>query len=384
MIKIESLELFSVDLPFKNTFKHAAAIRKYSNSIFLKCTTDTGHIGYGETLPREYVTGESRDDTFNILHKKILPKLKEMTFSSFQEVITFLKKCDGYAPSNWVNKEHRHTAAWCAIDLCLLDAFSKAFNTPIKFSNSVNIPPTFRYSPVISADSNLKLLNTLVKIRLFNCKQVKLKINKTGNDFTCWLTRKILGKQCDIRVDANMAWNTEHALNEIRKLSKYKINSFEQPLPANDLTGLASITQKTNADIMVDESLSDKKSLEELIEKNACTALNVRISKCGGLIAAYNRCNEGLQAGLKIQLGCLTGESSLLSAAHLKLVTAVQDVTYGESCFGLLLLKEDPVTPVLQFGYGGKPPIIQNNIGFGVKINTEILNRWSTRSELIN
>jgi hypothetical protein len=58
-----------------------------------------------------------------------------------------------------------------------------------------------------------------------------------------------------------------------------------------------------------------------------------------------------------LQLGCQAGESSLLSAAHLTLLSPLgPGVRYSEGCFGRHLLREDPVSPLVQFGYGGRPP----------------------------
>jgi predicted alpha/beta hydrolase len=91
-------------------------------------------------------------------------------------------------------------------------------------------------------------------------------------------------------------------------------------------------------DVMADESFHTRESLEKLIGRRAATAVNARISKCGGLIATRNRCREALAAGLWVQVGCQVGESSLLSAAHLRLCAAVGVVRYAEGCFGRLLL----------------------------------------------
>jgi L-alanine-DL-glutamate epimerase-like enolase superfamily enzyme len=57
---IAKFKILAVDLPFRKVFKHAAAERDSSYSLFVKCATDNGHVGYGECLPRKYVTGESR------------------------------------------------------------------------------------------------------------------------------------------------------------------------------------------------------------------------------------------------------------------------------------------------------------------------------------
>ena len=84
-----------------------------------------------------------------------------------------------------------------------------------------------------------------------------------------------------------------------------------------------------------------------------------------------------------VQIGCQVGESSLLSSAHLALVSMVQSVTYAEGCFGHFLLKEDPVAPLLQFGRGGRPPAIPAGPGFGVTVDESALARWTTRKETV-
>ena len=119
----------------------------------------------------------------------------------------------------------------------------------------------------------------------------------------------------------------------------------------------------------------------ELIERRACTAVNARISKCGGLVATLARCREARAAGLDVQIGCQVGESSLLSSAHLLLSQAVGRVRWAEGCFGLHLLREDPAAPRLQFGYGGRPPRRPPGPGLGVTLDEKILGRHATRRD---
>jgi|GEM_PF-2351144 len=50
MPSVVKFEKFAVDFPFQKAIKHAAAERHSSYSLFVKCTTDDGHGGYGECL----------------------------------------------------------------------------------------------------------------------------------------------------------------------------------------------------------------------------------------------------------------------------------------------------------------------------------------------
>lgn len=383
MTRIGAFELFAVDLPFRKPFEHAAASRVASDSIFLKCITESGTVGFGESLPRDYVTGETRQQAFLVLKEKILPHLVGMAFQSVEEVRSFLEKCDGKAPPEWVSPQVPQTAAWAAVDLGLLDAVGREFNEPIRFGGPSLVDPSFRYSAVLSAGRGLPFLTSLLRIRLFGFRDAKIKVAGEGALASARLARLVLGRRFDIRVDANMAWDAPQAASIMRSLSRYGIHLFEQPLRADDIEGLARLVRDTGLGVMVDEGVTDRDSLETVIARRACTAVNIRISKCGGLAASFNRCLRAREEGLTLQLGCQVGESSLLSAAQVILLGGVQGVKYGEGCFGRHLLREDPVGPLMQFGYGGRPPALPPGPGLGVQVDEKVLSRFSVTREAI-
>jgi muconate cycloisomerase len=383
MARIGAFELFAVDLPFRRPFEHAAASRVASDSIFLKCITESGAVGFGESLPRDYVTGETREQAFLLLKEKVLPHLVGMAFESVAEVRSFLQQCDGKAPPEWVPPHTPQTAAWAAVDLGLLDAVGREFNEPIRFGGQGRVDPVFRYSAVLSAGRGLPFLTSLLRIRLFGFRNAKLKVAGEGALPSARLARLVLGRSLDLRVDANMAWDAAQAASIMRSLSRYGIHLFEQPVRADDIEGLARLVRDTGLGVMVDEGVTDRDSLERLIARRACTAVNIRISKCGGLVASFNRCLRARAADLTLQVGCQVGESSLLSAAQVILLSSLQGVKYGEGCFGRHLLREDPVVPLMQFGYGGRPPALPKGPGLGVEVDERVLSRFSVRRETV-
>lgn len=381
MARVKQFELFAVDLPFRMAFKHAAAKRRSSDSVFLKCTLDSGTVGFGECLPRIYVTGETRDNTFEMLSKEILPHLIGKEFRSLDEVNRFLNVCDGKAPSDWVSPQTPHTAAWCAVDLALLDSFSREFKEPLFAPQEYdNFKKTAIYSAVISSE---KSVLSLLKMRLFSISQVKLKVESNTDLDTVKRVRRFLGKSCDIRLDANMAWDEAQTLAKMEEFARYNVHSVEQPLPVEQVDDVTKLVNRAKFTVMADESISDRASLEKIIGQKSFTAINARISKCGGLTATLKRCREARNAGLKVQIGCQVGESSLLSAAHLLLSSRFSEAVHLEGCFGLLLLKEDPAIPVLQFGYGGRPPKKPTGNGLGVTFDEDTLRRWTIQSTII-
>jgi L-alanine-DL-glutamate epimerase-like enolase superfamily enzyme len=387
MPQVTDLRLFAVDLPFKVAFRHAAAARTSSESLFLRARLDDGAEGWGESLPRAYVSGESREQTFSLLRDTILPALVGHSFRSLPEAVSFLEKCDGKAPPEWVRPEVPQTSAWCSVDLALLDAFGKASGQPAGPALADGQVPAaeglerYRYSGVVSAGHGWPYAKSLLKMRAFGFRQVKLKLEREGAVRAARTARRLLGRRVDLRVDANMAWDVEQALEVIGQLQAVGIGSFEQPIASGDLAGLARLVAESGAGIMVDEGLTDRDSLQRFIVHRACTGVNVRISKCGGLVAAHARCREAIAAGLLLQVGCQVGESSLLSAAHLRLLSALAPlrpgVQYAEGCFGKHLVREDPVSPLLQFRYGGRPPRPPAGPGLGVRVDQARLQPWA-------
>ena len=380
-MKISRFELHAVDLPLKRPFRHAAATRRASESLVLKCTLDDGSTGYGEALPRPYVTGETREGAFNLLAGSILPALLGKSFDDLGDVVAFLHGVDGDpGRSEGVNGEPA-AAAWSAVDLALLDAVGRATGAHVRLPAlpaEGGLPP--RYSAVASADSGVF---RLLLLRLYGFRQVKLKVGDAGAFTNCRRARRILGRACDLRVDANMAWSAQSAPARMRELGTLGVRVFEQPLPTADLARLSTAGLGPDVVVMADESATSRASLRALAASGACNGVNVRISKCGGLVAAHNRCREVLEQGWLLQVGCHVGESSLLSAAHLILLGACPGARYAEGCFGGHLLRDDPFSPCLQFGFGGRRPVLPARPGLGVAVDERSLSRWTTRTRLV-
>jgi L-alanine-DL-glutamate epimerase-like enolase superfamily enzyme len=225
-------------------------------------------------------------------------------------------------------------------------------------------------------------------MRAFGFPHVKLKVGRKGAQRAGRISRRMLGQRVNLRVDANMAWTVEEALDLIPELRALGIEWFEQPVAAGDIVGLARLVRESSARVVVDEGLTDRQTLEEVITRRAATGVNVRISKCGGLVATLARCHEALDADLMLQVGCQVGESSLLSAAHVTLLSALAarhpGVRFAEGCFGRHLLRDDPVTPAVQFRYGGRAPSRPIGPGLGVHVDPSRLARWVVREAKVS
>jgi L-alanine-DL-glutamate epimerase-like enolase superfamily enzyme len=58
-MRITSLEIFRIMVPFKRKYIHTEAHRKESENIVVRIQSDDAICGIGETIPREYLTAET-------------------------------------------------------------------------------------------------------------------------------------------------------------------------------------------------------------------------------------------------------------------------------------------------------------------------------------
>ena len=80
-----------------------------------------------------------------------------------------------------------------------------------------------------------------------------------------------------------------------------------------------------------------------------------------------------------VVLGCMVGESGILSAAQRRLLQAVgPGVRFVEGNYGRLLLAGDIVRLSPRFGYGGRLSVL-GGAGLGVEVDPARMARWGRR-----
>ena len=66
-MRIAELTAFHVRIPLTHAIRHASHVRSDNDSLIVRCRLDDGMEGWGEGLPRPYVTGETIETAFEQL-----------------------------------------------------------------------------------------------------------------------------------------------------------------------------------------------------------------------------------------------------------------------------------------------------------------------------
>ncbi len=364
-MKIIAAEIHQVRLPFRGEFKHASAARSFTENVVLKLKLEDGIAGYGECVPREYVTGETVDTVKGTLAGYITIALLGRSFSSLEDVKDFLEHCP------------LSGAVRCVFELAVIDAAALHFQTDVHALIGPARREQVRYSAVLPSVSLKKLRYLAVAARVFGFRAVKVKVGADDDDVErVAVVRRAVGNNVDLRIDANGVWTPELALKRIHQMREFEVSSVEEPTAPREIDGLSYVARRSPIPVCVDESLTTLEDGERLIQNRACQIFNLRLSKCGGLLNTLRLAEMARAHGLRFQLGCQVGETGILSAAARRLLMCLDDTLHAEGSYSRLLLREDLTEPALRFGLGGVAGALRAP-GLGMQVREESLDKFS-------
>lgn len=380
-MKIISARLFTIRIPLKRPFSHGLAVRRWTESVVVQLTADTGETGFGEGAPRAYVTGETTASCLAQIETVFLPEVFRHEFRGFSEYAApaaLLAEIHDLLPAEGNGEVIAFHAAKCAVELALLDVVMKHAGK----SCGALLPPCGKsliYSAVISADDVKTTRAITTECARNGMTYFKVKVGQ-GDDYErVAAVREIAGDAASLRVDANGAFSETEALALLRKLCPLRIESIEQPVKRGDVRSLARVKNNSPVPVMVDESLITERDAAELIEHGACDIFNLRISKNGGVYQTLRLAGIANKAGLEVQIGCQAGETAILSAAGRHLAAHIHDVKFLEGSYGRLLLEADISRNPVEFGHGGAAPLLESN-GLGVNVLAESLKKYAVKT----
>jgi L-alanine-DL-glutamate epimerase-like enolase superfamily enzyme len=344
---IKKLDIWHLKLGFQSPIKHNLATHEGSENLVVRVITADAVTGYGEGVPRAFVTGEVLGGSLSFIQEVLAPELLARKFHSPQGLLIALE--DLYQRT----QAERYPGAFCALETALMDVAGRTWQVPVCDLIGPKLRKSVIYSGVITMLSPEQMQQILHLIKMLHMQFVKLKVGTDSDLETLKMVREQLGYEVDIRVDANSAWSPSEAIARLREMEPYRISAVEQPVSKADFAGLKQVQDAVGIPVIADESLCTEEDARRLIELKACQIFNIRLSKCGGLGAATRISRMAETAGILCQLGCHVGETSILSAAGRHFALTAPNLSYVEGSFSPYLLVRDVVAQPVVFNGGG-------------------------------
>jgi L-Ala-D/L-Glu epimerase len=346
-VRIDRFLFRELRIPFKVAFRHAAAERAETETVWIDAIAADGTVGSGESCPRSYVTGETLATAraFSAAHEAEL----RQNVSSVETLRA------------WVEANRRtidaNPAAWCALELAMLDLFGKASGTPVE--TLLSMPPLagqFRYTAVLGDASPSAFHAMTERYWLLGFRDFKVKLSRDSEHdrdklaiFQRWPEGSVV-----VRADANNLWRTaDEAIAGVRRLG-HSFFAVEEPIGKDRHAELPDISRALSCPVILDESCVRSEQLSLLSGPPSQWLINVRVSKMGGLIRSLQVIEAARACGIGVIVGAQVGETSLLTRAALTAAWAAGDALVAqEGAFGTFLIERDVCDPPLMFGAGG-------------------------------
>jgi L-alanine-DL-glutamate epimerase-like enolase superfamily enzyme len=312
-MKIVQIAVHQVNLPMTKTCcLSGGRYYKALDSTIVGITTDEGITGWGESCPygANYLPGYAHGVRCGI--KELAPHLLEKNPVDIECLNALMDR-----------ELVGHYYLKSAIDMALWDILGKVSNLPVCELMGGRWGDGTEVQVAIAADAPEKMVKTIAAWREGGIHKFSVKIS--GDPKTDEIRiRKIMaaGHSADDYVfDANKGYTVANAL---RVMQNVRDLDFLLEQPCATYEECRAVHRKILQPMVLDECIDSLKSLLRVITDRSAEAVNIKISKVGGLTKARKIRDLCADAGILV---CLqdTGGSDIVKAAIAHLAHSTPD-----------------------------------------------------------
>ncbi|HEU4698473.1 MAG TPA: dipeptide epimerase [Gemmatimonadales bacterium] len=236
------------------------------------------------------------------------------------------------AERRWVTMMRENPAARVALSAALHDLVGKRLGVPVYKLWGLDPAKAPQSTFTIGIDTPEKTRAKVQEAAQYPILKIKL-----GTDRDEEILRTIRdATDREIRVDANAGWTVKQAIRMLPVLREYGVTVLEQPLPPDQLDGLAEIRRRADIPVIADESCRTAADIPPLVGK--VDGINIKLAKCGSLREALRMIAIARAHGLMVMVGCMIESSlAITAAAHFTPLVDIVDLD------GAALLANDPM-----------------------------------------
>lgn len=345
-MRISAIDCQRLQIPLRRPFRTALRSVQQVDDLVLRLHSDSGLVGHGSAPATPQITGAD--------HAQILADWRRVAPTLLgREVAELQRNCA------WVQAEGGCSNARAAIDMALHDLRAQQLGLPLHelLRQGLDRPSTtlqqraLHTDLTISADSAEAMVSDCLVALAEGYTSLKIKLGRepAGDLARLRAIHAAVGTQISLRLDANQGWQAAPAIELMRVAEAEGVSPewLEQPLPAEDLPGMAAIAARLRTPLLADESVHDVEQLPALLAARAARLINLKLSKAGGLSPTLQLAAQARQAGLGLVVGCmLESPIAVAAAAHLALACGIDKVDLD----AVALARFDPVGGNTIFG----------------------------------
>jgi o-succinylbenzoate synthase len=215
----------------------------------------------------------------------------------------------------------------------------------------------------ISAEETVIQANELIN-QGYKCLKLKIGSSLWQEDLErIKEVRQAIPKNIKLRLDPNQAWNLTEAIAHLKELESLDIEYIEQPLPAENLMGMAELTKLGIIAIAADEAVQNLAQLHQVIKLQSANLAILKPMALGGILTAFQAAQIAIDAGLEVVI-TTTLDGAIARLGALQLAAAIPKLNHACGLATGHLLAEDLLDSEILKSLSGNPIKLQ---GFAPK-----------------
>jgi L-alanine-DL-glutamate epimerase-like enolase superfamily enzyme len=112
--------------------------------------------------------------------------------------------------------------------------------------------------------------------------------------------RETLGREIELMVDANQAWDAGTAIQVAEALEPLDIAWFEEPVDAESMTAMAAVRARSPIPVAAGETVYGSSPFHRLVEEGCLDVLQPDLMRCGGLTGFLEIADLAKRVGLRL------------------------------------------------------------------------------------
>jgi O-succinylbenzoate synthase len=270
-MRFDEIELRVIRVPYRNAFKTSFANESQKVAVITTVRSD-GIEGYGEGVmdPLPLYREETIAGALGLLRGALAPWLLEHGCAHPSELLD--------AWSRW----RGNNMAKASLELAVWDCFARQEGVPLRSllggdRTEIEVGASLGMNPVAETVASVE------KHVAEGYRRVKLKI-EPGWDRELLAAVRAVCPSIELTVDANSAYTLADT-ELLRSFDEFDLHYIEQPLHWDDLNDHATLAPSLQTPICLDESLTSPARVRHALEMRACTVVNVKVGRFGGIEA---------------------------------------------------------------------------------------------------
>ena len=359
-MQISKIEIYKYSIPMV-PFVIATGTMHYAQNLLVRVHTDTGLIGIGECSAFPMIAGETQATCYEMAKDfAALWKHKDPL-----QIEARMQELDLFTAGNYTAKS--------AFDLALYDIAAKNANLPL-YQFLGGKKKRIESDLTMGIDTPEKMAATAIEFKEKGVNMIKVKLGKNAQEDILRIKkiREAIGYDIQIRIDANQGWSFDDAVLALTGMGNFQIAFCEQPMRKWNDELLPELMAISPIPIMADESVFTHHDAERLIRNKACTYINIKFAKSGGICEA-TKINKVAEAnGIPCMLGGML-ESRVAITANVHFALANHNIQFYDLDTCLVGHLVDPVIGGIT--YQGMELLLTDVPGIGADVDPEYLKK---------